>query len=476
MTTKTTKAKRIHLSLVSHTNIGKTTLARTLLGRDIGEIADRAHVTETTDDYILAQNPEGDALVLWDTPGFGNSVALARSLENRKNPIGWFTSEVWDRVANRTQWLNQQVLKHVQKTSSVVLYLVNAADSPTATAYVEAEMRILTWIGKPVIVLLNQTGQPKEANDEALEIARWKIVKDDHPIVRSVLTMDAFARCWVQEFVLLDAIEEALPAEDLSLFETLRKDWTDRRMRSFSESILALSRFLEKLQGDTEFVPTPDLAHQVREIGERIRHLSPGAKSLAMIEAQNRLSERASIAICDLTDQLISANHLIGSGIREDILQRVREDWAMKKPVNPTGAALVGAIGSSALGGLAADIATGGLSLGLGALIGGAIGAIGGAGLAYAYNSKHESGKGTTLSWSDSALKNFALEATLLYLAVAHFGRGRGQWVKSEYPSFWRPMLEDCMAEKKPTRETLVAALDSGIRCVLAKMYPNTEF
>ena len=38
---------RINLSLVSHTNIGKTTLARTLLGRDIGEVADRPHVTET---------------------------------------------------------------------------------------------------------------------------------------------------------------------------------------------------------------------------------------------------------------------------------------------------------------------------------------------------------------------------------------------------------------------------------------------
>lgn len=46
---------RIHLSLVSHTNIGKTTLARTLLMRDVGEIADRAHVTETTDDYLLAR-------------------------------------------------------------------------------------------------------------------------------------------------------------------------------------------------------------------------------------------------------------------------------------------------------------------------------------------------------------------------------------------------------------------------------------
>ena len=47
---------RIHLSLVSHTNIGKTTLARTLLMRDVGEVADRAHVTETTDDYVLARD------------------------------------------------------------------------------------------------------------------------------------------------------------------------------------------------------------------------------------------------------------------------------------------------------------------------------------------------------------------------------------------------------------------------------------
>ena len=36
---------RIALSLISHTNAGKTTLARTLLGRDIGEVRDAPHVT-----------------------------------------------------------------------------------------------------------------------------------------------------------------------------------------------------------------------------------------------------------------------------------------------------------------------------------------------------------------------------------------------------------------------------------------------
>jgi predicted GTPase len=35
----------VSISLVSHTNVGKTTLARTLLGRDVGEVRDEARVS-----------------------------------------------------------------------------------------------------------------------------------------------------------------------------------------------------------------------------------------------------------------------------------------------------------------------------------------------------------------------------------------------------------------------------------------------
>ncbi len=45
--------QKINLSLVSHTNVGKTTLARTLLGRDIGEWR-IAHTSQTEpEDYVL---------------------------------------------------------------------------------------------------------------------------------------------------------------------------------------------------------------------------------------------------------------------------------------------------------------------------------------------------------------------------------------------------------------------------------------
>ena len=47
------------LSLVSHTNAGKTTLARTLLGRDIGEVRDAPHVTEFADVHTMLETADG---------------------------------------------------------------------------------------------------------------------------------------------------------------------------------------------------------------------------------------------------------------------------------------------------------------------------------------------------------------------------------------------------------------------------------
>ena len=79
MTEKVTEAldagTTVNLSLISHTNAGKTTLARTLLGRDIGEVRDAAHVTDLASGHVLVQSGE-DTLMLWDTPGFGDTARL----------------------------------------------------------------------------------------------------------------------------------------------------------------------------------------------------------------------------------------------------------------------------------------------------------------------------------------------------------------------------------------------------------------
>lgn len=433
---------RISLSLVSHTNIGKTTLARTLLLRDVGEVADRAHVTETTDAYVLARSNAGGELILWDTPGFGNSVALAKRLEGRSNPVGWFLSSVWDRLANRSFWLDQVAMRHIRDTSSVVLYLVNASETFERSPYLEAEMRILSWLGKPAIVLLNQMGPPREPALEAAEVDAWKRSLAPYAFVTDVLPMDAFARCWVQEAALFDAIGRALPPEQHEAFAALRNIWMRGRRAIYASSVEAIALYLRRLILASEPIPTLGLKARALSVAKRFGLFQDekDAKE-ALADAQSALGSQAADGFCSLTNKLIEVNGLSGRGVSKEILRRLRVNWKISAfGVDPGSAAAVGTglgAASGAAAGLAADAAAGGLTLGLGTLIGGILGAVGGIGAAAAYNLK-AGRRGSELSWSDEALESALLESILLYLAVAHFGRGRGEWTESESPAFWK--------------------------------------
>jgi GTPase Era involved in 16S rRNA processing len=148
--------RSVQWCLLSHTNIGKTTLTRTLMADDVGEIDDAAHVTTQSQRYLLQKTQQGDELWLWDTPGFGDSVRLYERLRQQGNPLGWFLSNVWDRWRDRSFYLSQRALLAARDHADVMLYLVNAAEDPADAGYWSAEMNILAWLNKPVIVLLNQ--------------------------------------------------------------------------------------------------------------------------------------------------------------------------------------------------------------------------------------------------------------------------------------------------------------------------------
>ena len=181
----------VTLSLISHTNVGKTTLARTLLRRDVGEVLDQPHVTDVSSAFPLLETDDGACLRLWDTPGFGDTARLLRRLRGRTEPLGWFLSQVWDRLVDRPLWCSQQAARNVQAEADVVLYLVNAAEEPQDAGYAAPELELLTWIGRPVLVLLNQVGET-EADDS---LSRWRQFLLPLPIVRGVLSLDAFNRC-----------------------------------------------------------------------------------------------------------------------------------------------------------------------------------------------------------------------------------------------------------------------------------------
>ncbi len=455
----------ISLSLVSHTNAGKTTLARTLLGRDVGTVRDAPHVTEFADVFMLLETSNGERLLLWDTPGFGDSARLVKRLRASgspmANPLGWFLSEVWDRWRDRAFWSSQQAMRNVRDEADVMLYLVNAAESPEAAGYVLPEMALLGWIGKPVMVLLNQLGPPREGALEAAEVERWRAHLAPHAHVKAVLPLDAFARCWVQEGALLQAIEAALPPEARALMGRLRAAWSAQRLHTFDASIQSLAASLARLAGAFEEVPDPaTFRARLRRVGSAI-HAALGsaiavgagggeAARSPVALAQAALAERLDAEVSANTAELIALHGLEGRA-QGEILTRLASHFETSLRMDEGKAALWGGMVSGALVGLKADILSGGLTLGGGLVAGGLIGALGAAGLARCVNLVRGTDR-SWVAWNADALGQLLEAALLRYLAVAHFGRGRGEWTLGESPAHWLEVVQRALA---PHREAL---------------------
>ena len=433
----------ISLSLVSHTNAGKTTLARTLLARDVGTVRDAPHVTEFADAFTLLETPYGEVLRLWDTPGFGDSVRLAKRLRQSDNPLGWFLSEVWDRWRDRPFWSSQQALRNVRDQADVVLYLVNAAEEPAAAGYVGPEMELLAWVGKPVIVLLNQLGAPREAALDDADVQRWCEHLAGHSHVRTVLPLDAFARCWVQEFRLLQGIADVLSGARRALMLRLSDAWLAQRRATFDAAMQALSTSLVRIASARAVLPGPaGLRARLRQVGAALGMGKAGEGPQAV--AQQALAEALDAEVRASTAQLIKLHGLDGQAEGE-ILQRLATHFEARLRLNEGNAALLGGMLTGALAGLKADIATGGLTLGGGLLAGGILGALGAAGLARCVNLVRGTEQ-SWLTWNAEALDAMLEAALLRYLAVAHFGRGRGEWALGESPPHWKEVVAQALA------------------------------
>ena len=479
-------ANIISLSLVSHTNVGKTTLARTLLSQSVGEVRDEPHVTDTNDRFELAQTPQGDQLVLWDTPGFGDSARLARRLVQSDRPIGWFVSQVWDRFADRALWSSQQAVHNVREEADVVLYLVNAAENPEDAGYVEPEMKILAWIGKPIIVLLNQMGPPAGHQAEEAEIDRWRSYLTRFGNVHQVLALDAFARCWVQEGALLQAVEPLLLQAKKAAFGRLNRLWQNQRRQTFDRSMHILATRLAATALDRERIPNSSLKDQLREVG-KVLGVSRSPQDDAKQQAMAKLADRLNTAIRQSTDELIEANGLVGHAT-DEVLSRMADHYDVTENLNEGHAAVVGGLVTGALAGLKADLLAGGLTLGGGMIAGGVLGALGGAGLARGYNMVRGI-DAITVTWTDAVMNRLVQSALLTYLAVAHYGRGRGEWAQSEHPAHWEKTVTDVLGQQHDQftqfwrkrqnygPDALASALQTELTLamerILIRLYPN---
>ena len=150
----------LKLAVVGHTNVGKTSLLRTLT-RDVGfgEVSHRPSTTRHVEGARLSVDGQS-LLELYDTPGLEDAIALLDYLERLERPgerldgparLARFldSSEARQRFEQEAKVLRQLL------ASDAGLYLIDARE-PVLAKYRD-ELTVLAGCGKPLLPVLNFT-------------------------------------------------------------------------------------------------------------------------------------------------------------------------------------------------------------------------------------------------------------------------------------------------------------------------------
>ena len=435
----------------------------------------------------MIRSAQGDTLDPVGHAGFGDSARLVRRLRQRDEPTGWLT-ELWGPLARHPFWASRKRCGMSRPTAMWCCTWSTPPSRQAAAGYVASEMELLGWLGKPVLVLLNQLGAPRAPRDEAAEQQAWTAHVTPFAHVRGVLAMDAFARCWVHEMTLLDAVQRLLDGEQAAAMARLASAWTARRQGSFAASTQVLGESVARIAASREVVPG---GIGIGDVFKRV-----GATLAKRDVAATRPRGAAATGAGD-ADRSAHQHRAAAGAARPAGPVRRRDPGTRGDAVRGSRKGLRGPCGGlrrgaqRALVGLKADVLSGGLTLAAASSRWAARRA-GGAGVARGVNLVRGTDQ-SWVAWSDEALDGAVQSALLRYLAVAHFGRGRGDWAEGEAPAHWRDTVQAALmphratltalwhgrSKKRDTRDsvtalgaTLTPIVDAAARAALARLYP----
>ena len=408
----------LKMAVVGHTNVGKTSLLRTLT-RDVGfgEVSHRPSTTRHVEGARLSVDGE-PLLELYDTPGLEDAIALLDYLERLERPgerldgparVARFldTAEARQRFEQEAKVLRQLL------ASDAGLYVIDARE-PVLAKYRD-ELAVLAACGKPLLSVLNFSGHPQQREPQ------WR---------------DALARLGLHALVRFDTVAPPLDGER-RLYESLALLLEQARPQ------------LERLIAD-------------HEAQTRARHQA-GARLIAELLIDCAACRRSVVAQPTLEQGEIRALH---DAIRQreqtcvDALLRLfafRKDDARPGDLplldgrwgddlfNPEtlkqlGVNVGGGLAAGAAAGAGIDLLVGGLSLGAATVIG----ALAGGGLQTARNyGSRLLGKlkgQRELTVDDGVLRLLALRQRQLLAALAARGHAATEAIQLDAPSdkSWR--------------------------------------
>jgi len=338
----------LKLAVVGHTNVGKTSLLRTLT-RDVGfgEVSHRPSTTRHVEGARLSV--DGQALLeLYDTPGLEDAIALLDYLERLDRP-----GERLDGPARLARFLDgsearqrfEQEAKVLRQllASDAGLYVIDARE-PVLAKYRD-ELAVLASCGKPLLPVLNFVSSAQHREPDWREaLARLGL----HALVR----FDSVAPPEDGERRLYESLALLLENSRGQLERLILDQQAQREVRRHSAARLIAELLLDCAACRRSVASEPDQVQRaVDDLRKGVRQREQRCvESLLKLYAFRR--EDASASDLPLMDG------------------RWGDDLFNPETLKLLGVRVGGGIAAGAAAGLGVDVLVGGITLGAAALVG----------------------------------------------------------------------------------------------------------
>ncbi|MCK9739687.1 DUF3482 domain-containing protein [Pseudomonas syringae] len=346
--TEADSTRAIKLAVVGHTNVGKTSLLRTLTGDvSFGEVSHRPSTTRHVEGARLSV--DGEALVeLYDTPGLEDAIALLNYLERLDRP-----GERLDGPARLARFLEgsearqrfEQEAKVMRQLlgSDAGLYVIDARE-PVLAKYRD-ELAVLASCGKPLLPVLNFVSAQQHREPE------WR---------------EALSRLGLHALVRFDSVA---PPEDggRRLYESLALLLESARPR------------LERLIEDQEKQRTAKRHSAARLIAELLIDCAACRRSVeTTAEQEQQAVEALRKAVRQREQQCVEALLKLYAFRKDDVSSsdlplmdgRWGDDLFNPETLKLMGVRVGGGVAAGAAAGAGVDLMVGGVTLGAAALVG----------------------------------------------------------------------------------------------------------
>lgn len=391
------KGEQIYIAVAGHTNTGKTTLIRTLTKSPVGEVGDRANVTQRS----AVHYHESLLAYFIDTPGFRFAGVYNFYLDNIITNPNFTLQPDWQEKVE----FERDAVEAI-KSSNVVLYVASLQVVPDDQH--KEEIKLVKRLQPQIVGILNFSHSVAQNKLEE-RVAQWK---------------KAFSEVGVDHVLVFDTHWDRYSRVN-KIYETIANVLSQREKEIFLRGV---AHFKERQQQINR-----EAAKYLAESIQQLQRLEfKYKKSVAPSAIEEKIREK----VAEITEEFVekvSLLYQIAAHYPMDSLETIRgrlrtlPNWKNRLSLGGTGVTLFGGGGAAlgaAVGAIVAAVLSGGLGAGggavLGAQVGGAIG--GGIGALFALDGDADRVMATLTS--DEIGSNFKLYIAIMWgVSVASYGR-----------------------------------------------------